>query len=339
MSHLINGCTIEMSKCPSIVSFGSVVGEKESQGPMASYFDVTNNDPYFGEKTFEKGESQMMSIAIDTALKKANLKNHEINFVIAGDLLNQCVGSTFCLRELNIPFIGVYGACSTMAESLCVASILADNSIGDNFLAATSSHFCTAERQFRLPIKYGGQRTPTAQWTATASGAIVLSSSKKDGPFVRAVSIGTIVDLGITDVNNMGAAMAPAAAHTIKQFLEDMDKSPSDFDYIITGDLGLYGTDLLYELLEKDDIDIKSVHQDCGVLMYDIEGQDAHAGGSGCGCSASILCGYFLPKIKSGEIQNVMFCATGALLSPTTSLQGESVPGISHGVWISHSQK
>jgi stage V sporulation protein AD len=326
-----------MSNCPSIISFASIVGKKEGEGPMASCFDEINNDPYFGQDTFEKGESELQKQTINLALQKASLKPEDINFMFAGDLLNQCIGTTFGIRELGIPFFGIYGACSTMAEGLCLSSILADNNIGQNILAATSSHFCTAERQFRLPLEYGGQRTPTAQWTATASGCVILSPTG-GAPFVRAVSIGTMFDLGITDANNMGAAMAPAAANTIKQFLTDINKKPTDFDYIITGDLGEVGSNLLYELLQKDNIDIKAVHKDCGLMMYDLEGQDVHAGGSGCGCSASILCGHFLNGIKNGDIKNIMFCATGALMSPTSSQQGESIPGISHGVWISNTK-
>ena len=204
--------------------------------------------------------------------------------MFCGDLLNQCIGTTFGIRDLNIPFLGVYGACSTMAEGLCLASIFADNSLGENIIAATSSHFCTAERQFRLPLEYGGQRTPTAQWTATASGAVVVSQ-KGGAPFVRAVSIGTIFDLGVKDANNMGAAMAPAAANTIKQFLFDLNMKPQNFDYIITGDLGKVGSELLYELLKKDNINIVKNHRDCGLMMFSPEEQDVHAGGSGCGCS------------------------------------------------------
>ena len=217
-----------------------------------------------------------------------------------------------------------------------IASIFAHNSLGGNILAATSSHFCTAERQFRLPLEYGGQRTPTAQWTATASGAVVLSPIGT-APFVRAVSVGTIVDLGITDANNMGAAMAPAAASTIKQFFDDTLLLPNSFDCIITGDLGRVGSRLLCELLEKDGINIRDNHKDCGMMMFDFDEQDVHAGASGCGCSASILCGYFLDKVKSGELKNILFCATGALMSPTSAQQGESIPGICHAVWISNS--
>ena len=338
MSTLLNRCTIKMDFPPSIKSFASIVGKKEGEGPLGSCFDQIVPDAYFGQTTFEKAESELQKNTINLAIQKANLTPEDINFMLAGDLLNQCIGTTFSARQLSIPFFGLYGACSTMSESLALAAILADNTIGGNILAATSSHFCTAERQFRLPLEYGGQRTPTAQWTATASGAVIVSPIGT-APFIRAVSIGTIIDLGITDANNMGAAMAPAAANTIKQFFDDTKLSPLDFDCIVTGDLGKVGSRLLYELLENENIHIDSNHSDCGVMMYDIEGQDVHAGSSGCGCSASILCGYFLEKIKSGIIKNILFCATGALMSPVSAQQGESIPGISHAIWISHSEK
>ncbi len=337
MSNLVNRCTIKLDNPPSIKSYASIVGKKEGEGPMSQYFDEINNDPYFGQKTFEQGESELVKETVGLAIKKAGLKPDDINMMFAGDLLNQCIGSTFGARELKIPFLGVYGACSTMSESLLLSSLTVDN-IGGNIVASTSSHFCTAERQFRLPLEYGGQRTPTAQWTATASGAVVLSP-KGEPPYIRAVSVGSIVDLGVTDVNNMGAAMAPAAANTISQFFKDMKLKTSDFDYIVTGDLGKVGSRLLCELLEKEDIDIHNNHKDCGLMMYSFEEQDVHAGGSGCGCAASILCGYFLDKIKSGEIKNILFCATGALMSPTSTLQGESIPSISHAVWISNTKE
>lgn len=338
MSRLINRCTILLTSPPSIKSYASVVGKKEGEGPLGQYFDEINNDPYFGQKTFEQAESKLIETTVGRAINKCKLKPSDINFMFGGDLLNQCIGTTFGIREMEIPFFGIYGACSTMSEGLVLASLMADNNIGNNILAETSSHFCTAERQFRLPLEYGGQRTPTSQWTATASGVVIVSPSGT-APYIRGVSIGTIADLGITDANNMGAAMAPAGAKTIKQFFDDTNLKPKDFDYIITGDLGKVGSRLLCELLEKDKINIRENHKDCGMMMYSFEDQDVHAGGSGCGCSGSILCGYFLDKVKSGEIKNILFCATGALLSPTSTLQGESIPGISHAVWISNTKE
>ncbi|MBQ3567217.1 MAG: stage V sporulation protein AD [Oscillospiraceae bacterium] len=326
--------TFEFDNMPSIISYSSTVGKKEGEGPLGGCFDVVEEDSHFGKETWEQAESEMLMETVEHAIKKAGLKTQDINCIFSGDLINQCLSTSYGLRSLDIPFLGIYGACSTMAEGLLLASCFAASSEG-KYAAATSSHFSTAERQFRLPLSYGGQRTPSAQWTCTASGSVVVSS-KGTAPFVRAVSVGKIVDLGITDANNMGAAMAPAAASTIKTYLEDTGYSPSDFDCIVTGDLGLVGSRLLLELMEKDNIDISKQHMDCGVMMFDIEAQDMHAGGSGCGCSASVLCGYFLPKIKSGEINNMIFAATGALISPAASQQGESIPSVSHLIHITH---
>ncbi len=323
-----------MENPPTIRSFASTTGKKEGDGPLGKYFDEVSEDAYFGQKTWEQGESELLKRTVLRAISKAGLVPDDIDYMFAGDLLNQCITSTYGLRDLNIPLLGIYGACSTMSEGLLLASLVTDSGIGGNVIAATSSHFCTAERQFRFPLSYGSVRTPTAQWTCTASGAAVVSP-KASAPFVRAVTIGKIVDLGVTDATNMGAALAPAAAYVIKTFLQDTAMEPKDFDAIITGDLGTVGSKLLIELLRGDGIDISGCHRDCGVMMFDIEDQDVHAGGSGCGCSASVLCGYFLPKVKSGEIKNILFCATGALMSTTASQQGESIPSISHAVYIS----
>ena len=319
---------------PSIRSYASVVGKKESEGNLAKFFDEIEKDGYFGQKTFEQAESEMQKRCVKKALYKGNLKTEDINFMFGGDLLNQCISTTFGLKNLEIPLLGIYGACSTMSEGLLLAGLMIDNNVGENVVAVTSSHFCTAERQFRLPLDYGGQRTPTSQWTATASGACVVSKTG-NAPYIEAVTVGKIVDLGIKDANNMGSAMAPAGADTIRRHLEGIGKEPSYYDCIITGDLGIVGSKLVKELLKKDGIDIEKVHRDCGVMMYDVNGQDVHAGGSGCGCSASVLCGYFLDKVRRGELKRILFCATGALLSPTSSFQGESIPSISHAVAIS----
>lgn len=336
MAKKISRNTFTTENSPSIMSFASIVGEKEGQGPLGSCFDRIEVDSHFGQETWEKAESELQKQTVELAMKKASLKPSDIDYIFSGDLINQCIGTTYGLRDLNIPFLGLYGACSTMAEGLLLSSLLTDSGLGGKIAAATSSHFSTAERQFRFPLSYGGQRTPSAQWTCTASGAVVLSP-EGNAPYVRAVSIGSIVDLGITDANNMGAAMAPAAATTIKKYFDDTGFKPDDFDYIVTGDLGLVGSMLLNELLLKDNIDISNKHKDCGALIFDPEEQDTHAGGSGCGCSASVLCGYFLPKVQTGEIKEMIFAATGALMSPTASQQGESIPSISHLVHISHS--
>lgn len=320
---------------PSIITSAAIGGKKEHDGPMGAYFDKINDDPYFSEETFEQGECQIQKQAILHALNKANLQPTDIDVLFGGDLLNQCTGTTYGVREFEMPFLGIYGACSTMAEGLLLASIFVDKGISDMAMAVTSSHFCTAERQYRFPLNYGGQRTPTSQWTATAGGALVVSA-KKNPPYVRACTIGKIVDMGVTDANNMGAAMAPAAFSTISAFFTDTGLSPSDFDYIVTGDLGKVGSRILCELFERENINIRDNHKDCGLMLYDFDEQDIHAGGSGCGCAGSMLCGYFLPQLRAGTIRNILFAATGALMSPTVNQQGESIPSVSHLVWLSH---
>lgn len=318
---------------PCLYSFAGIAGQKEGEGPMGKYFDSVQTDPYFGETNWEKAESRLQSDTLELALTKGNLQAEELDCIIAGDLINQCTASAFSIRSTEVPYLGVYGACSTMAESLLLAGMLTDGGYCEKAAAVTSSHFSTAERQFRFPLSYGGQRTPTAQWTCTASGAIVVSASG-NSPRLMGGCIGRIQDLGITDANNMGAAMAPAAADTIQRYLEDTGTKPEDYDAIVTGDLGNIGSPLLIDLLLKQGIDISAVHQDCGAMMFDDQQQDTHAGGSGCGCSGSILCSYFLPKLKNGEMHRILFAATGALLSAMSPQQGESIPGISHLVEI-----
>ncbi len=329
MAKRLGKYTLEMSQMPSIQGFASVCGKKESEGPLAKYFDKTFDDTTLGESSWEKAESKLQSEAVSIALQKSKLTASDIDFIFAGDLLNQCISSTFGLRELQIPFLGQYGACSTMAQTLILSSIMVEAGMAKHCLAVTSSHFCSAERQFRFPLEYGGQRTPTAQWTVTGSGAIVVGNSG-NSPYISAVTVGRIKDLGIKDANNMGAAMAPAAAQTISDFFSDTNTSPKDYDLILTGDLGEVGSKLLYELLEKDGIDIRSNHNDCGLMIYHKNKQDVHAGGSGCGCSASVLCSFILSKMKNAELNNVLFVATGALMSPTSSQQGESIPSVAH---------
>lgn len=319
---------------PSVRAFASVGSKKESEGPMAKNFDILEPDATFGEASWEKAESRMITMVVEKVLQKAALSPTDIDCVFAGDLLNQCVGSTFGLREMGIPLLGIYGACSTMAEGLLISSLLVDSGTAARTLAVTSSHFCTAERQYRFPLEYGSVRPTSAQWTATAAGAVVLEKGSQP-PFVRAVTIGTITDKGVTDQNNMGAAMAPAAAATVRRFFEDTGMNPQQFDMIVSGDLGAVGAELLLELLNLDGIDIKQKHTDCGLILYDRENQDVHSGASGCGCSASVLCSYLLPRLREGKLKNILFMATGALLSPTTIQQKESVPGIAHLIWFS----
>ncbi|MDR0992401.1 MAG: stage V sporulation protein AD [Ruminococcus sp.] len=318
----------------SLSSFAAVTGKEEAEGPLGSYFDETSTDPYFGEKTWEAGEAALLKKTVLTALSKGGFTASDMDYAIAGDLLNQCVGSTFGLKELHIPFIGIYGACSTMSEGLMLAAMIGNK--GSHILVATSSHFAAAERQFRMPLHYGGVRTPTSQWTCTASGACVVSPGIDKPPYITAITTGKIVDFGITDPNNMGAAMAPAAAYTVSKFLRDKNAKPEDYDFLVTGDLGVVGSTLFAELLEKEKIYLGDRHRDCGKMIFDPSYQDVHAGGSGCGCSASVLCGYFLPKLQKGEIKKILFCATGALLSATTSQQGGTIPSVCHLVEISY---
>lgn len=333
------GHTVFFDNAPSIASFASVVGKKESNGPLSELFDVIVTDALAGEKSFEKAEAKLQKSAVTHALSKAKLQPDEVDYILGGDLLNQCISSTYGLRDFGIAFIGLYGACSTMAESLALASLLCASSAAEKAIAVSSSHFCSAERQFRYPIRYGGQRAPTAQWTVTGAGSVVVSQKEiKKAPRVHAVTFGRIEDLGITDINNMGGAMAPAAASTIYRFLKDSGTKPEDYDLILTGDLGRVGSDILVRLLMDNGVDIKSKHNDCGLMIYDIEKQDVHAGGSGCGCSASVLCSKILRELSVGKLKNILFVATGALMSPTSVQQGESIPGVAHLVNITSSE-
>lgn len=334
MAKLIKDGTVSLDTCPSVSAFAAAVGKKEGEGPLAGCFDYIADDVTLGESSWEKSESKLQQIAFGTALSKGGFSEKNIDVIFAGDLLNQCVSSSYGARDTKIPFMGLFGACSTMAESLSLASVFVDSGAAVNAAAVTSSHFCSAERQFRLPVNYGGQRTPTAQWTATAAGCAVVSPHGKP-PYVKAVTIGKIKDMGITDANNMGAAMAAAAYDTISRHLCNTSQSIDDFDLILTGDLGKVGRDILIELFKKDNIDITEKHNDCGIMLFDLEKQDVHAGGSGCGCSASVLCGHILKEIREGRLNKVLFAATGALMSPTIVQQGESIPGICHAVELS----
>lgn len=327
--------TLRMTQGPVITGYAGVAGKKEGEGPLAEDFDFIFEDTSVGEKSWEKAESTLLREAVSRAMDKAGKSPSDLDFLLAGDLLNQCIGTTFGIRKFNIPFMGMYGACSTMALTLSMAAILTESGAANVCGAATSSHFCSAERQFRFPLEYGGQRTPTAQWTVTGAGCSILEPTGS-GPKISAVSIGRICDLGIKDANNMGAAMAPAAAETISSFLKDTGTKPSDYDLILTGDLGFVGAELLTRLLAEENIDISQVHDDCGMMIYDREGQDVHAGGSGCGCSGSVLNTNILKRIENQELKNVLFVGTGALMSPTSAQQGESIPGIAHAVLITN---
>lgn len=317
---------------PRVLSYASVVGKKEGEGPLSRDFDYISNDNTFGEQTWEKAESRMMSMAFERVLNKGQLPPEQLGCVLGGDLLNQCISTTFALRLTNVPFFGLYGACSTMAEGLVLASCLVDGGFERTVCAITSSHFCAAERQYRYPLEYGGQRPQTAQWTATASGAVVLHKGGKGVKITKATP-GRIADPGVTAQTNMGAAMALSAYETLQTYFQDTKTGPTDYDLIVTGDLGKVGHQIVLDLFQRDGVDMRPTYDDCGLLLYDGT-QDVHSGGSGCGCSAAVLCSYLLKALEQKIFRKVLFCGTGALLSPTSSNQGQSIPGICHLVCL-----
>lgn len=327
--------TIKLENPPKIISTYSIVGPKEGEGPLGGYFHKILDDDTLGKDSFEKAESEMMYSAIKSAIINASLKEEDIDYLFAGDLLNQITSSSFAARELNIPFIGLYGACSTMSESLSMASLFLDGGFGNYVIASTSSHFSSAERQFRFPLEYGCQRCPTCQWTVTGSGAVVLGKNG-DFPEVTNVTTGLVKDYGVKDANNMGAAMAPAAVDTIYNHFKDTGRTPKDYDVIATGDLGKVGKEITTKLLLDYGYDVKDNYVDCGDLIFDDEKQKTDSGGSGCGCSAVVTCGYFYKKLMKKEIKSLLLVSTGALMSTTSSLQGESIPGIAHAVAIEY---
>ena len=323
--------TVALEHPPSVISYANIGGKLEGEGPLREHFDELDQDSFFGEKTWEKAESMMQKRVLQRALDQIKLKPGDLDYIFAGDLLNQCIGSSFGLREFGVPFYGLYGACSTMGESLSLAAMTIDGGFADKAAAMTSSHFCTAERQYRMPVPYGNQRTPTAQWTATAAGAVIVTNDVRPGPRVARVTVGKVVDKGIKDANNMGAAMAPAAYSTLKAHFEDTALSPDYYDLIVTGDLGKLGHEIVCDFFAKDGVELAN-YNDCGLLLFDREEQDVHAGASGCGCSASVLCGFLLPGLLAGRWKRILFCPTGALHSPTATMQGESIPGICHAI-------
>ena len=318
---------------PIITHWASVAGKKESEGPLSNTFDHKSTDTKFGQVSWEEAEQHMQQIALQTLIQKAKVSLMDLDLIFSGDLLNQCIGSSFTLRNMNIPHLGLYGACSTMAESLLLAAMTVGSGYADRVVAMTSSHFAASERQYRFPLGYGGQRTPTSQWTVTGSGAALVCSTGS-GPYISGCTIGTVCDQGITDANNMGSAMAPAAYHTLRQHFSDFDIGPEDYDLIVTGDLGQLGSDMLRELAHRDGFSFGENLTDCGILIFDREKQDVHSGGSGCGCSAITLCGHLLQQLHSGKIKKLLFCGTGALLSPTSTQQGLPIPGVCHAVSI-----
>lgn len=348
---LLGSSSIAFSSPVYIQSCASVVGKKEGDGPLKNEFDMICKDSMFGEKTWESAESSMQKEAASLAIAKAGLTPRSVRFVFAGDLLAQTVASSFGIAEIGIPFFGLYGACSTIGESLSLGAITVSAGYGEHILCATSSHFATAEKEFRFPLAYGSQRPLCATWTVTGSGACILgptppisSSAPGNSPLssdsgyaaITGITTGRAVDFGFHDSLNMGGCMAPAASDTIHQHLEDFQRSPKDYDAIITGDLGAVGKRILIDLLQNDTIDISSVHKDCGLLIYDNQKQDTHSGGSGCGCAASVLCALLLPKIAAGHWKRILFVPTGAMLSKVSYNEGQPVAGIAHAVVLEH---
>ena len=318
---------------PRILSTACVTGPKEGRGPIGKQFDLVLEDALFGQESYEQAEHAIFREACERCIQKGGISKEQVQAFMGGDLLNQIMAASLSARELSIPFLGLYGACSTMAESLLLGGILVDGGYASPVLCAAGSHYCTAERQYRFPLEYGNQRTPAAQWTVTGAGACLLADEAESYfASLSCATIGRVVDMGISDANNMGAAMAPAAADTLLAHFRDLNTKSTDYDRIITGDLGLVGSKILRELLKEQDIVLKDEqYMDCGLTIFDQQ-EDVHAGGSGCGCSATILSAHILPKLKNGEWKRVLFMATGALLSPTTSQQGETIPGVAHAV-------
>ncbi|MGN0162048.1 MAG: stage V sporulation protein AD [Candidatus Ornithomonoglobus sp.] len=333
MNQKLGKQTVVFGKPPVIISHATVVGAKEGEGPLKNDFDMIVSDDKMGKPSWDLAEGAFQKAAVELVLRKAGLQNDDMDYIFSGDLQNQCVATHYGIRDTNIPFYGLYGACSTMIEGLSIGSLLVAAGYAEKTLCLTSSHFCSAEKQYRNPLEYGGQRTPSAQWTVTGSGAVILSSAGK-GPAVTHVTTGRIVDRGVTDISNMGAAMAPAAIDTLVSHFRDTGFKPSDYDLILTGDLGTIGSEILCELIKKEGYDLEGRHKDCGKMIYDIEAQDVHAGASGCGCCAAVLCGHILKEMESGKYRRILVAATGALMNPLTVEQGESIPSISHAVAI-----
>ena len=324
--------TIKFDNPPSILETACIVGPKESDGPLAQFFDQCLEDEMWGEETWEKAESKIIKETVNTVINKSNIPSSQIEYCFAGDLLNQCISSSFGLRELNIPFFGIFGACSTFVEGLSLASVFVENGI-NYALCSASSHFCSSEKQFRFPLELGNQRPPTAQWTVTGAGSAIIAKNGQ-GPFITHITTGKIVDMGIKDANNMGAAMAPAALDTLLTHFKDTGRAPTYYDAILTGDLGHIGKDILIDLSKNAGYNIKSVYNDCGVLIFNKEKQDTHSGGSGCGCCASVFSGYVFKQLKEKKLKKVLLIATGALMNSMSSQQGESIPGIAHAISI-----
>ncbi len=346
MDQKIGTQSLRFTEAPFIVSSASIVGTKEGQGPLADEFDMIGADDKFGQDTWEESESALQKEAVTLALGKADMKPEDIRYIFAGDLLGQNIASSFGLMDFDIPIFGLYGACSTCGESLSLAAMCVAAGYADHVVAVTSSHFASAEKQFRFPLEYANQRPLSATWTVTGSGAFVLAGHQERKHLsvtpcvaITGITTGKIVDYGIRDSMNMGAAMAPAAADLIEQNLKDFDRKPEDYDRIITGDLGTVGKEILIRLLKERGYDISKQHEDCGILIFDDSTQNTGAGGSGCGCSAATLSAHFLKRMECGDLRRILFCPTGALLSTVSFNEGQPVPGISHGVVMEYVER
>ncbi|MCL2617783.1 MAG: stage V sporulation protein AD [Defluviitaleaceae bacterium] len=325
--------SVAFENCITVTSVASVVGKKEGEGPLGARFDEVHEDAMLGKKSWEQGEAEFLKKALEKAAEKASLTQADIDYVVAGDLMNQSTSSSFVLRDMPVPFFGIFGACSAFGEGLGLGSVILDGGFARHVLVGAASHFCAAEKQFRFPLELGGQRPLTATWTVTGAGAAVLSLGG-EGPYVRGITTGKIIDMGVKDMANMGAAMAPAAADTMAAHLREFGRSPGYYDVIATGDLGYVGRELVVELMAEQGYDIRANYTDCGIEIYDQQTQDTHSGGSGCACSAVTFAAMYYPKLVSGELRRVLLIPTGALGNQTTALQGESIPGIAHAVVI-----
>ena len=333
MKKRIGKRTIRLNNMPTIVAASSIVGPKEGQGPLKDKFDLVISDDLYGEKTWELAESKMVQTALEMSVKKVNKNLEDVDFLFAGDLINQLFPASFAARELGIPFFGIYGACSTMTEGMCLGSMAIDGEYAKYVLCGASSHYCTAERQFRFPLELGNQKPMTAQWTVTGAGGVLLTK-EGEGPKIKYIIPGKVIDKGIDDGNNMGAAMAPAAIDTIYSYFDDTKDDPESFDLIATSNLWKVGKQIVIELLQEKKLDISKVYTDCGLEIFNLEEQDVHCGGSGCGCSATVFASYIYEKLIKKEFNKVMLVSTGALLSPTSTLQKQTIPSVAHGVVI-----
>ena len=327
--------SIYFEDAPYIQAGACVVGKKENEGPLVGSFDEVEEDPMFGKETWEEAESELQRRTALKVIEKSGISQSDIRYIFSGDLEGQETATSFGLKDLNVPLFGLYGACSTMGEAMSLGAMIVAGGFAENIIAMASSHFASAEKEFRFPLEYGNQRAMSAQWTVTGSGAVIIGK-KKSGVKITGITTGKIADMGVKDSMNMGACMAPAACDTIYQNFVDFERSINDYDRIVTGDLGYVGRDILIELLKQKGIDIAEKYSDCGIKIFDKDSQDTHAGGSGCGCSASVLCAYYLKELSEGRYKRILFVPTGALLSKVSFNEGRTIPSIAHAIVLEH---